>query len=432
MDSKTLTHSGEAAAMNISRLVRACLFLFIALAPIQDFFLRGTPMRSLGGNPSLFPLLGLVAFAFARWLASGHLRLNRVFLICLVYVFAITIYGFLFFGLTSHGENLFLKSTTALVVLSLGIFVATTIDYRPASTVRAGIYAAFFLTVVGFCFGNANPFGLPTWVENPILHATPVPDEGRPRGLTTEPSEFSITAIVFGLLTAHAAQSKVAKGISLGVTIALLIASGSKGGILTLFLCLMVLCIVKWHSRWYHVAGVIFVLLPLGLSLIWVLPVLFPDAILYESATVPTRLSMIFCALITVLHHPLGVGLSGYLPSVRAYLPNAMETVQSFFPLPLNFSEVAEHLTSAEMVSSGTFFFDQLARFGLPFAACFLIFIATMVKRLIADSQWILAIAVLAAAIAASTYVAAWGDYAMPIVFGIAFRGVNNWNESLS
>lgn len=417
--------------MNTSSFSQACLFLFIALAPIQDFFLRATPMRSLGGSPALFPLLGLAAFAFGRWLASGHLRVNRLFLICLVYVFATTVYGFLFFGLTSHGESLFWKTTTASVVLGLGIFAATNIDYRLTPTVRAGIYAAFFLMVVGFCFGNGNPFGLPNWVENPIFHSIPVPDVVRPRGLNTEPSTFSLSVMVFGLLSAHVAGSKVAKGILLGVTVALLIASGSKGGILTLFLCLVIFCIMKWHSRWYHVAGVIFVLLPLGLSLIWVLPVLFPETIIYESGTVPTRFSMIVCALITVRHHPLGVGLSGLLPSVGAYLPNAMDTVQSFFPFPLDFSEVAEHLTSAEMVSS-TFFFDQVMRFGIPFALFFVIFVVTMIKRLVAKERWVLVIAVLAAALAAITYIPVFGDYAIPLVFGMALSEVRNWNESLS
>jgi hypothetical protein len=418
--------------MNTSPFARACLFLFIALVPIQDFFLRGTPLRNLGGSPSVFPLLGLVALAFARWLASGDLRVNRVFLLCLVYVFATTIYGFFFFGLRSHGESLFWKSTTAFVVLSLGICAVTIVDYRFTSTVRAGVYAAFCLLVVGYCFGNANPFGLPPWVENPLLHATPISDLGRPRGLTPEPSEFSITVITLGLLTTYVTESKVGKGVLLGVTVALLIASGSKGGILTLFLCLILLCIVKWHSRWYHVPGVVFVLLPLGLSLIWVLSVLFPNAVVYETTTVPTRLSMLLCALYTVRHHPLGVGLSGFLPAVGTYLPGAMDTLQSFFPLRLDFSEVVEHLTSSAMVSTGTFFFDQLMRFGVPFALGFLVFVVTLLKRLTATNQWILAIALLAAALAATTYVGAFGDYAIPLVFGIAFSKVRNWTESLS
>jgi hypothetical protein len=418
--------------MNQSSFVRVCLFLFIALAPIQDFFLRATPLRNLGGSPSLFPLLGLVTFALARWLASGNLRVHRVFLLCLAYVFTTTLYGFIFFGVTSHGENLFVKSATAFVVLGLVIFSVTHIDYRHTSTVRAGIYAAFSLMVLSFFFGNANLLGLPQWLENPVLHSTVLTDIGRPRGLATEPSEFSISAIGFGLLAVHAAESKAAKAILLVATVVLSIASRSKGGILTLVLCLMLLCIVKWHSRWYHVLAVIFVLLPIGLSLIWVLPALFTDTIVYDTTTVPTRFSMIVCALTTVRHHPFGVGLSGFLPSVATYLPGSMDTVQSLFPLPLDFSEVGEHLTSSAMVSTGTFFFDQIMRFGIPFAVCFLVFVAMLVKRLLAKNEWILAIAVLACSLAASTYVAAFGDYAMPLVFGIAFSEVRNWNESLS
>lgn len=419
--------------MTASPFFQACLFLFIALAPVQDFFLRGTPLRSLGESPSFLPLLGLVGVSFGHWLISGHLRVNRIFMICVGYVFATTLYGLFMFGLSSHGASLLSKSATWFVVVGLGIFAVTCIDYRNMSaTVRAGIYVAFFLMVIGFCFDEANPFGLPHWVENPIFHAIPNPDPGRPRGLSSEPSAFSVSAMMFGLLSASVAESKVAKLALLATTIALLIASGSKGGILTLFLGLMILCILKWHSRWYHVPLVILVVLPLGLLLIWVLPVLFSDAVLYESTTVPTRLSMIVCALTTVLHHPLGVGPPGYLPAVGAYLPNAMYTVQSFFPLPLDFSEVADHLTSAEAVSTGTFFFDQLMRFGVPFALFFGVFVFTLQKRLAAKKQWLLAIAVLAAALAATTYYGGFGDYSMPLVFGIALSEVRNWDESLS
>lgn len=405
---------------------RTCLFLFIALSPIEDFFLQASPLRAFGTSPALFPLAALGGVAVAHWLTSGHLKVNRIFLICLVYALAITVYGLLFFGFVSVGENLIWKSAKSFIALAIVAFAATNIDYRITSTVRAAIYTAFFFTVLGFCFGNANPFGLPHLVENAVLHFTPDPAVTRPRGLASEPSMFSVTVIVFGLLCAHVARSKPVKGILILLTAALLVGSGSKGGILTLFLCLIILTIMKWHSRWYHVPVVLFVLLPLGLFLIWLVPNLFPESGIAASSSVSTRLSMIACALITVRHHPLGVGLAGLLPSVVAYLPNAMETVQSFFPVPLTFQEVSVHLTSPEMAGTMTFFFDQLMHFGIPFAVCFFVLIVGLLKHLVARQQLILTIAILASTIAVTIYVHTFGHYPVPILFGVALSEVRS------
>src|SRR5262249_31580032 len=173
----------------------------------------------------------------------------------------------------------------------------------------------FFFMIVGLCFGNNNPLGLPELTETPFFHWVANNDFGRPRGFTTEPSVFSLNVTIVGLLSAHIAKSRAAKALLLVVTVALLVFARSKGGILMLFLTLMILCLIKWHSRWYHIVGVAFILLPLGLSLIWLVPLLFTDTMIYESTTVPTRLSMILCALIAVRHHPLGVGLSGFVPA---------------------------------------------------------------------------------------------------------------------
>jgi hypothetical protein len=412
-------------------LYRSCLFLFIALTPIQDFFLQATPLRSFGASPSLFPLAALGVLTAARWLVSGDLKIDRVFLACLGYTVAITIYGFFFFGFMSHGEDLIWKSAKSFIALALVILAANNLDYQVTSTVRAACYTAFFLLVAGFCLSNANPLGLPPLLEISVLHFTPIPDVMRPRGLASEPSLFSISAIVFGLLCAHFARSRAAKVTLLVMTVFLLVASGSKGGILTLFLCLMMLAVMRWHSKWYHVPGVILILLPLGLFLIWLIPNLFPETGISGSGSVTTRLSMIVCALITVGHHPLGVGLSGLLPAVGTYLPSAMYTVQSFFPVPLSFDEVALHLTSADMVGTMTFSFDQLMHFGIPFALCFSFFVVNLLKRLVAKRQLILAVAILASTIAITIYAHTFGLYSVPILFGVALSEVRSGKNTL-
>jgi len=418
--------------MSTDLLVKGCVFLFIALCPIQDFFLQGTPMRSLGASPSLFPLLAMVLLTFGQWLMAGDLKVDRVFLLCLMYVSLTTVYGFLFFGFTSHQESLIWKSMASLISLALLMFAVNNIDYRMNSFVRAGIYAAFGLVILGFCFGKENPFGLPSLLDTSWLHYTSL-SESRPRGLSSEPSEFSISAIVFGLLSVHLARSQAAKGLLFALTLGLLVASGSKGGILTLFLCALILGLMKWHSKWYHFAGTIFVLFPVGLLLIFrLIPLLFPEEVILASGTIPTRFSMILCALITVIHHPFGVGLSGFLPAVAAYLPGAMSAVQSYFPWPLNFDEVSLYQTSADMVSTKTFFFDQLIRFGFPFALAFCFVVGKILNCLVARKQMIIAIAILASAIAITTYIPTAGVFTISIVFGVALSEVRIGAHTIS
>jgi hypothetical protein len=407
-----------------SFLGRACLFLFIALCPVEDFMLQGTPLRSLGACISIFPLCVLAFIKGVEWLLSERIWIGRGAVICFVYVFLTATYGLLLFGMWSQGLNLIWKSFTSLVSL-LAVVVAAQLDYCDSRVVRAGIYCALLLVVMGFLFGNSNPVGFPALGENGVLHFTPLPDV-RPRGLSSEPSGFSITAVIVGLLSIYVTRSRSWKTVLCLLTIGLLIASGSKGGILTLFLCVVVLCVMKWHSRWYQVAALLLGLLPVGLVLVLLLPTLFPEDSFALSGTIPTRFSMLICSLMTVAHHPFGVGLTGFLPAIAKYLPGAMSKLEAIFPFPLYFGEVSEYLTSADMVSTKTFFFDQLIRFGIPFGFVFVIFIGSLLKRLAVVKQTILLVAVLASAIAVTTYVPGTGNFAIPIVFGIALSEVKS------
>ena len=101
-----------------------------------------------------------------------------------------------------------------------------------------------------------------------------------------------------------------------------------------------------------------------------------------------------------------------------------MSTLASVSPFPLDYREVSGYVTSADMVSTKTFFFDQLMRFGIPFALVFFAFIYGLIKRLASEKQTTLLIAILAAGIAITTYVPGTGSFAIPIVFGIALSEV--------
>src|SRR5208283_647255 len=220
------------------RFVRICLFLFIALCPIDDFILQGTPLRSLGMSLSIFPLCFLAFIEGGHWLLAAKPRINPGVVIGSLYVLVTAVYGLAIFGFSSHGENLLWKGTTSLISL-LAIIFAASMNYE-SSVVRTAVFAAFGLTFLGYMFGNSNPLGLPALAENGLLHFTPLVDP-RPRGLTSEPAQLSITVIIIGLLSVHLAQSRGWKILLFLVTLGLLIASGSKGGVLTLFVCTIIL-----------------------------------------------------------------------------------------------------------------------------------------------------------------------------------------------
>jgi hypothetical protein len=403
------------------RFANVCLSLFIVLTPIQDFVLQSTPLRSLGISPAIFPLIALAALQLNRWLVAMQWTVSWRSSICAFYVLATSVYGVVIFGTTSHGENLLWKGTTSLISL-LAIIFAAQLDYE-APIVRKALYVAFALICLGFFFGNSNPLRLPEFGENSVLHYTPLEDE-RPRGLASEPSQFSATATIIGLLAAHVTQSRRWKVVLFSATAFLLFASGSKGAILTLFICLVIIAVLKWHRSWYQVFALILVLFPLGLVLIWLIPNLFPQESFATSGTVATRFSMILCALMTAIHHPFGVGVTGFLPAVARYLPEAMFTIQSFFPFPLYFGEVTEYLTSADMVSTKTFFFDQLMRFGFPFVILFAVFIGKLLRKLISNRDTLLFIGVLFATIAVTTYQPGTGNFAISMVFGVALNRI--------
>jgi hypothetical protein len=406
------------------KLVQICLFLFIALCPIQDFMLQGTPLRSLGASPAIFPLCALALVEGSQRLFNAKTRVSLSAAIIFVYVLLTAVYGLFIFGFSSHGENLLWKGTTSLISLAAILF-AITLDYGNNPVVRTAIFVAFTLVVVGFLFGNSNPLGFPAMIENGVLHFTPLPDE-RPRGLASEPSVFSLTAVILGLLSVHVTRSRARKVLLFLLTFGILIASGSKGAILTVFICVIILSIAKWHSKLSHIVILLLFFLPLGLLLIWLIPALFPEELFAVSGTIPTRFSMILCSLVTVLHNPFGVGVTGFLPAVARYLPGAMSATESIFPFPLYFGEVSEYLTSADTVSTKTFFFDQLMRFGIPFAIVFFVFITDLLRRLVTKRQTILRIAILASTIAIVTYAPGTGNFAVPIVFGVALNEAKN------
>ncbi len=409
--------------------VCVCLFLFIALSPIQDSLLQGTWLSTMGRSFSLFPLALLFLISAGNWLLKGRFFVSKPLLLVIGYVLALTLYGLAEFGWHSHGQNMLLKSISSSVPLILLLFVIFKVPYHYRGVVKSALLVAFALLVIGFLLGSLNVLGLKDLVENPFFHFVRNTGE-RPRSFATESSEFSIQILGLGLLSMHYARSKTLR-ISIGaIATILLIVGGSRGGILTFLLCLVILVLIRKHRRWYQVAGAILLALPVAFFTSFLIPQLFPESSLTEYTSVATRGGMITCALVIVAHHPLGVGLSGFLPAIASYLPASMEYLQRLFRVPLNFKELAGYITSAENIGTKTFFFDQLIRFGLPFALLFLIWSFRVIRKLAQSDQRYLCIAAAAAVIGSITYIQPVAPDICPIVMGVALCELRQRKDS--
>jgi hypothetical protein len=122
-------------------VTQACLFLFIALSPIEDFFLAGTSLRLLGRSLSLFPLLWLALASL--WSAFMYFRADRRLLLVLLYAFLISVYGVCVFGFISYGENMVVKGFSSFISLGLFLFAIFGVDYGNRPLVRFAVYTAF-------------------------------------------------------------------------------------------------------------------------------------------------------------------------------------------------------------------------------------------------------------------------------------------------
>jgi len=357
---------------------RLLLFVIISLCPLQDTFLQNTFLKLPGASVSFVPLVCLVLLAACRRILRNPLGVNRGALIAGVYV--ILVCGLDAVSVSPSGVMLNFQSVPAFIMLTLlYLFTVFGIEHRNTLELRAAVYIAFALTIVGLICGQllgANAI--------PALQTTPSLT-GRPHGFSTEPSTLSVQVVAVGMLTAHFLRKRWQK-LSAGVlTFALLVFSSSKGGLIALLLCALVLGIARSRSSLLAKVLAALVLLPVAYFGSLYVSSMFGTLIeANQTATIATRLSMITYAFITVIHNPFGVGFTGFFPSMTKYLPVAMPTVQRVIPIPLAFAEVEGYLyppyTDADCKA---FFFNYLVFFGVPFAFIFIRFFKNLLTQLL-------------------------------------------------
>jgi hypothetical protein len=389
----------------------------VVLSPFQDTALQNTPLKLLAASPSIVPLSALFLLVSARRLLKKPFVVGRSTFIMAVYASMVCAVNLVWMN---HGEAVIywkpLLTYTFLTAFML--FTVFGMDYRASRGLRIAIYLGFCFTIGGIVCGQLlGPNAIPLLQVTPSL-------SGRPHGFSTEASTLSVQIVASGMLTAHFLARNWQKwGVAI-VTCLLLVFSDSKGGLISLLLCGVVLGIAKSRSSVLSKIVVAIVMIPfIYFGSMFILSAFGTIVDTNQTSTIATRLSMPVYAVIAVAHNPFGVGFTGFLPSIPRYLPNAMSFVQSLFPFPLWFGEVKGYLYQSQAnADCKTFFFDFLAFFGIPFAVTFFWFMSTLLRRLYRHQCYWLFVGVLFSVIALMTYYSALNAWTVPLLFGISLH----------
>lgn len=390
------------------------LFVFVAFMPFQDIGLSSTPLGYAGASLSLIPLLAILAIQIAKWILQKQHNINKLYIASVLYMLGVTLVYFASAGLESHGENLIFKSVKLFILTILFVYPIFFINYEKAPHIKYAVAAAFTISLAGMLLPQ---LGFDWLDSNSMLHAT---ENGnmRSRGFALESSTLSIQIVTLGLLTMHFFTNRLTRGLLLVAITTSLAIMHSKGGIaatgLTVFCSMLLLRkIAKWKKTLAIIVGLLIALS----SLYLVLDSVTTDWEEYSSTA--TRLTMVITAILIAAHNPFGVGFSGYLSAINAYLPEAID----LFNLPLNYSEVSAYIAqdSGKGISAKTFLFSYLMYFGWPFVIGFVLFFVELIRRIRRVGSLPLLAAVLFSFFAICTYSDGIGLYNVSLVFGVAF-----------
>ena len=399
---------------------------FIILSPFQNTVFQNTPLKMAGASLSFFPLMALFLLASIRhfWLAPFEIK--RFTLAAVAYATIVCAVNLVW--IYQDEIIIYWKSLRGYPLLTVLIFfVVFGIKYWPSRGLRIAIYMAFIFSLIGIlCDRLLGSNAIP------VLQTTLISD-GRPRGFSTEASTLSVQIVASGMLTAHFLARSWQKWSVGGLTVALLVYSASKGALISLLVCIIVLGIAKSRSSLFSKVVIGCVLLPVAyfgsLSILSIFGTLVEAN---ETATIGTRLSMTVYALITVAHNPFGVGFTGFLPSIPLYLPQAMRFIDSIFPFPVGFAEAKEYLyPPQDNADCKSFFLDYFVFFGVPFAIVFCRFVAKIFNQLFKLRYYWLFVGALFSVIALMTYYSEINAWTIPLLFGISLHEIRRAESSL-
>lgn len=332
----------------------------VALAPFEDSALQETPLRFFGASPSALFIFAAAALSVFMHLASGSPRalLQRIPRVVVILFLLSTL------------------SSTAIAVMGGGL------DIYAKHLKFWGLIGAFTYLVYEIA-KNVDDYKLPVliaaviafagYVVGDILAALPAAAHftenmnGRPRGLSLESSTFGTQIGVYALLTGAVLRQRLLGLLTCMLLMLVLVASISKGAIVSIT-CACLLCLALRLHGWWTVALLVAMV---GVVSGFVLDSAMTDVLDLESGTsIATRTTMFLLSFKVALLTIIGASPGGAIYAVQLFGQSIIDYLEDALPVPLLFSEVQAYVDNDPdaIVTYKTFFADNLAMFGLPFA----------------------------------------------------------------
>jgi hypothetical protein len=315
----------------------------------------------------------------------------------------------------SHGTSLISKSINLLILTILSLFPIISIDFN-IKRIKGAVSVAFLVTLIGVLLVDVMRVNQ---IES-IVHFTQNSNM-RPRGFSLESSYLGSTIVVLGLLLAHFLKNRALKVTTVAGLFIILFYVGSKGGLLLFSLTLF--AVFLFYKRHLLLKFMMFPIIILGMIfvLVKINNELAIDISKYTS--VATRGTLILSSILILLHYPLGVGFSGYLPMLSSYIPNAIYHIQSWTHLHFDFSEVISYIDSSNSknISTKSFLFDNIIFFGFPFLILYLIFNGKLIIDLYRQKKTLLFACIIFTFLSISTYLPLLGLYHFSLAYGVAY-----------
>lgn len=413
----------EKAAID-SKLLTILFALSILLAPFQNTELQLTSLRYLGASLSFLPLVLFCLVSFGLKLKNGRLgRAESGVLIFLLYSSALSAWGVLTVDAGNIAPEFLVRKTVTNSILNIllvyPIFVMPSVN----KTLRLAIYASLFIATAGFLFVDVLHVG---GLAYPSFFQTTY-GVTFPRGFSFEQSSFAATICTLALVAA-AVTGKFSLRVAFTVTALVFVVfiTNSKGTTLALVAAFgLAYLVLKEGSIFLKLAGVLFAVV-LGFFVSAQMTERFSTDIERSSST-STRSILIMSSVPSVLANPLGVGYSGYIPSIIKYVYPSAEWLQKYVLPRVKLQEIESYISreSKEALNIKAQFFEYLMVFGIPGLILLISFHRRLYKKIsqIPTSRqasffllfWFLIISML-------TYMPALGLYFYTVAYGVLLK----------
>lgn len=236
------------------------------------------------------------------------------------------------------------------------------------------VLLSFYICLVGVFL--VDIFDL-SFFSSGFFHVDKI-EQTRFRGLSYEPSMLALTIISLYLCYICIAKKEV-RFIDLVLVFSLAFLIQSKGGIL----CLLLSFLIAFKSVFYRLKRryLIMFLIAFLSSFAFLVSMFVLDFDKYTSTI--TRGTLLLVPLMSLFHHPFGVGYFGFLDAFHQYLPEAVNFSKSYINHEKGFREIDKYLIAKtdSSIGSKSFFLNNIIVFGWPFVVLYFYVLIRAIRK---------------------------------------------------